>query len=323
MAIHTVLGAGQVGKKLTEELLAIGHEVRLVRRGAAGPARAGLRWLAGDVTNAAFLDAACRGASVVYNCVNPPDYTRWEGVLEPLFDGVLAAATRAGARLVVLDCLYMIGRPDRALFDEDTPMRPCSEKGRMRARLVERLFAAHARGDLEVTSGRASDFFGPQTPLSFVLSPQALTRIVAGKSAFVLGDPDLPRSYSYTPDVARGLAILGTRPEAVGRVWHLPVSAQQTTRILLEHAFAAAGQQAKLLRIPRWVFTAGSPFSAFMAAAREMLYQWEIPYTIDDRRFRSTFGVEPTPIEEAVAATLRAHHDQATQAGHAAQAAAA
>lgn len=310
MAIHTVLGAGQVGRKLAEELLAMGHEVRLVRRGAAGPARPGLEWFRGDITDAAFLDQACRGASVVYNCVNPPDYARWEGVLEPLFDGVLAAATRASARLVVLDCLYMIGRPETTPFDEHTPMRPCSEKGRMRARLVERLFAAHARGDLEVTSGRASDFFGPETPLSAVLSPQSMARIVAGKSAYALGDPDLPRSYSYTPDVARGLAVLGTRPEAVGRVWHLPVAAQQTTRVVLQHAFDAAGRPMKLLRVPRWIFTVASPFSPWMAAAREMLYQWEVPYAMDDRRFRETFGLEPTPLAQAVEATLRAYHDQ-------------
>jgi hypothetical protein len=47
-----------------------------------------------------------------------------------------------------------------------------------------------------------------------------------------------------------------------------------------------------------------------MAAAREMLYQWEVPYAMDDRRFRETFGLEPTPLAQAVEATLRAYHDQ-------------
>ena len=41
-----------------------------------------------------------------------------------------------------------------------------------------------------------------------------------------------------------------------------------------------------------------------MRALREMVYQWERPYVIDDRRFRSTFGVEPTPIDAALRATL-------------------
>ena len=40
-----------------------------------------------------------------------------------------------------------------------------------------------------------------------------------------------PTATPNTPDVARGLAVLGT---AAGRVWHLPVAAQLTTRALLE-----------------------------------------------------------------------------------------
>ncbi len=302
--VHTVLGAGQVGRKLADELLAMGHEVRLVRRGAPGEARPGLTWLSGDVTDAAFLDEALRGSRVVYGCVNPPDYGRWEGVLEPLMDAVREGAIRAEARLVTLDCLYMIGRPERAPFDEDTPMRPCSQKGAMRARLVEKLFEARDAGRLEFASGRASDFFGPETPLSILLPPPVLERMAAGKSAFAFGDPDLPRSYSYTPDVARGLAILGTRPEAVGKVWHLPVASQSTSRALLERAFAALGRAPKIVRIPRWAFSAVAPFSPTVAAVREMLYQWEVPYVMDDRRFRETLGVEPTPIDEAVRATV-------------------
>jgi hypothetical protein len=41
-----------------------------------------------------------------------------------------------------------------------------------------------------------------------------------------------------------------------------------------------------------------------MRAIREMLYQWQRPYVIDDRRFRTTFGVEATPIDEAIRMTL-------------------
>ena len=40
----------------------------------------------------------------------------------------------------------------------------------------------------------------------------------------------MPHGYTYTPDVARGLAILGRDPRAPGRVWHLPTAAKLTTR---------------------------------------------------------------------------------------------
>src|SRR5690349_24092104 len=51
---RSIFGAGQVGRKLADELIRRGHHVRLVRRGSAGPGRPGLTWLSGDVTDAGF-----------------------------------------------------------------------------------------------------------------------------------------------------------------------------------------------------------------------------------------------------------------------------
>ena len=303
-SLHTVFGAGQVGLKLAHELLGRGLRVRLIRRGPAGAPAPGLTWMSGDVTDATFADEAARGASVVYNCVNPPDYGRWHGVLEPLMRSVRGAATRAGARLVVLDCLYMYGAPDAVPFDEDTPMQPCSDKGELRAMLAEELFEAHRRGDVQVTTGRASDYFGPESPLSMLLHPRALARLHAGKAVEVFGDPDMPHAYNYTPDVARGLAELGTRPEAIGRVFHLPAAWTGTSRELIERCGVVIGVPASIRVVPKWALSAVGLVSPEVRAIRKMLYQWERPYVIDDRRFRSTFGIEPTPIDEAIRATL-------------------
>ncbi|MEZ4454204.1 MAG: NAD-dependent epimerase/dehydratase family protein [Nannocystaceae bacterium] len=303
-ALHTIFGAGQVGTKLASLLLDRGHRVRLVRRGPAGAPRPGLTWMSGDLTDQAFADEAARGAAAVYHCANPADYSRWHGVVEPLARAVRGAATRAGARLVVLDCLYMYGDPRALPFDEDTPMRPCSRKGELRALLAEEHFAAHRRGEVEVTSGRASDYFGPGTPLSMVLHERGIARLRAGKSVEVFGDPDQPHAYNYTPDVARGLVELGTHPEAVGRVFHLPASWTGTTRGLIDQAAALLGVAGGVRPVPRWLLAGMGLFSPLMRSMREMVYQFEIPYVIDDRRFRATFGVEATPIGEALARTL-------------------
>lgn len=303
-AIHTIFGAGQVGRKLADILLARGHQVRLIRRGTPGAAKAGLVWMSGDVTDRRFADEAARGAAVVYNCVNPPDYARWHGVLEPLMRSVRDAAARAGARLVVLDCLYMYGAPTEVPFDEDTPMQPCSEKGELRKMLVEELFDAHRRGDVEVTTGRASDYFGPNTPLSTLLNPRALSRVRAGKPVECFGDPDLPHAYNYTPDVAEGLAILGERPEAIGRAFHLPAAWTGSSRALIERFGEALGVPGRVRPIGAWTLAALGVFSPMLRAIRPMLYQWEHPYVLDDRRFRATFGVGSTPIRDAITATL-------------------
>ena len=261
----------------------------------------------GDVTDRAFADEACRGATTVYNCTNPPDYHRWDGVIQPLYRAIREAAGRAGARLVQLDNLYMYGRPQTAPFDERTPMEPCSHKGELRKQMVEELFEAHRRGDVEATAGHASDYFGPHTPNAAVLRPDVYNRLLGGGSIYVFGNPDMPHSYSYTPDVAQGLAILGTHDAAPGRAWHLPVAAQLTTRELLHRFADHVGTRIKVRRVPQWALRTVGVFAPLASALAEMTYQWDIPYLLDDGDFRRAFAVGPTPLTEAIEASLAAY----------------
>jgi nucleoside-diphosphate-sugar epimerase len=302
--LHVIFGAGQIGPRLAGELLAMGHRVRQVRRGPPGAPRPGLDWVRADATDPAAAAEAARGADVVYDCTNPAQYHRWDELLPPLRRGVLRAASAAGARLVVLDCLYMYGRPTRAPFDEDEPMRPCSRKGELRAQLARELFEAHARGDVRATTGRASDFFGPDTPMG-LLGNRALERLAAGKPVEVLGDPDQPHSFNFSADVARGLAVLGTHQESLGKVWHLPATWSGTTRELVQAMAAALGRPGTLRTIPDWLLRAIGLVRPEYGAAAEMTYQWKLPYLLDDRRFRAAFGVEPTPVAEAMEACAR------------------
>jgi hypothetical protein len=64
----------------------------------------------GDPADAAFCAAAAQGAAVVYHCMNPPYSTRlWRELLPRYMDNLIEAASRSGARLVVLDNVYMLG----------------------------------------------------------------------------------------------------------------------------------------------------------------------------------------------------------------------
>lgn len=311
--IHTVIGAGQIGPRLARVLADAGAQVRLVRRGPPGAPIPGVQWMQGDITDPAFADTACAGAVSVYNCTNPPEYHRWDGVIQPLYAAIQAAATRAGARLVVLDNLYMLGATGGRPMTEQTPMQPCSEKGRIRKEMTEALLAARDRGELQVAIGRAPDFFGPGAA-GAVYGDRLGEALAQGKALECFGDIDLPRSYAYVEDVALGLAVLGTRPEAVGRIWHLPVSAQGTTRELLEAHARAWGAVLKPRVLPRWAVRAMGFFVPPIGAMVEMLYQWEEPFIVDDSAFRQTFGIEPTPLEQAVAETVQAWRQRAAAA---------
>jgi nucleoside-diphosphate-sugar epimerase len=306
-SLHVVLGAGQVGVQLADILLGRGHRVRVVRRGEGGTARPGLEWRRADLADADAAAAACAGASVLYDCTNPANYGSWDRTLIPLRRGVLAAARRTGAFLVSLDNLYVYGRPDGPLREE-LPMRPCSRKGELRARLVGELLDAHARGELRATVARASDFFGPGAAAMALYGDRFVRGLARGRAAIALGDPDLPRSYSYVPDVAAGLAVLGAHPgRAAGEVFHLPVAWKDgSTREFVARFAAELGARPRMMRIPRWFFRAAGLFSRQLGAMAEMIYQWETPYVVDDSRFTEAFAVRATPIEVAVRDTVRA-----------------
>ncbi len=302
--IHAVIGAGQVGTKLARLLAARGHRVRLARRSAPGATLRGVTWYRGDITDASFADEVCRGADVVYHCANPAAYHRWPELLTPLFDAILGAASRAGAKLVVLDNVYMYG-PDKKPLTEASALNATTVKGGLRASLATKLFEAHARGDVRATSGRASDYFGPATPNASIFNDRFWSRLLAGKSVDVFGNPDLLHSYSYTPDVARGLMTLGEHSEALGSAWHLPVAHQGSTRDLIAACAAAAGcSTPKINTIPRWLLRSVGWVNGPARALVEMLYQFEQNFVVDDRRFVETFGETATPVEDAVMAVV-------------------
>jgi hypothetical protein len=58
--------------------------------------------------------------------------------------------------------------------------------------------------------------------------------------------------------------------------------------------------------MPTWVLRGLGVVVPLMSAIAEMAYLWEAPFLVDDSRFRRTFGVDATPVEEAVRQTISA-----------------
>lgn len=316
--LHVVFGAGQVGNPLAQRLLELGKRVRVAKRTGGGvPARCEV--VLGDAADASFCEQAAHGARTIYHCMNPPYDTRiWAEKVPRYLDNLIAAAARTNARLVVLDNLYMLGRPAGRPLNEDTPMNPCSRKGEIRARAAERLFDAHRRGDVLAASARASDFYGPGGTLTG-LGDFFWPRTLAGKTAYSPFAPDAVHTYHYIPDVAEGLAALGCAGVDVwGRPWMLPCAPAGTLRDLVQRLAGKLGQPLKLSRVPRWVIKTMAVAMPLMRELDEMLYQWDEPFVVDDRRFREKFGLLPANVDEAAERTVAwaKHHYGRAPANH-------
>lgn len=303
--VHVVFGAGQVGLPLASRLAGRGHAVRLVTRSGTDPGVPGIEPVRADATDPPAATAAARGADVLYHCMNPPyDARRWAEVLPRLEENLVEAAGRAGARLVVLDNLYPLGRTGGRPMTETTPYRPASRKGEVRARVSEAYHAAHRAGRARVVIGRASDFYGPRGVGTY-FGPMFWDRALAGKAAPVPFDPAVPHAYHYVEDVAEGLATLGAAPDdAFGGWWMLPVHPAQPTRALVDRFAAALGRPIRLRRLPGIVLAAAALAVPLVRELREMGYQWEEPFVCDDGRFRARFGTAPLRPDEAARRTV-------------------
>jgi len=289
--MHVIFGAGQVGTTLARTLLARGHRVRLAHRSGIAPD--GVESVKGDVTDAAFSAQASQGAAAIYHCVNPPYFTSvWARELPRIADSLIAAAGRSRARLVLIDNLYMYGRPKGGALDEESRIAPCSRKGEVRARIGQRYLDAHRKGDARVVIGRASDFYGPAATgshLGDAFWPKALSK---GVGQLVVRT-DTPHTYHFLPDVTLALALLGEAGEdALGRVWMLPCAPADTTAGMVRRFGRALGRELKIQRMPRWMLSSLGIFVPILRELAEMGYQWEEPFVVSDRHFRERFGAE-------------------------------
>ena len=303
MTILVTGATGTIGRHVVEQLVALGHEVVAVNRDGSSTVP-GATSVGGDATDPAFTTGVARGADAVYFCLNAGGYDRWPQEFPPMQRGVLAGAAAAGARLVVLDNLYAYGPPNGRDLVETMPTHPTSTKAATRAAMTEELLEAHAAGRIEVAIGRASDYFGPGATRS-ALGETVFATALTGRRAQVMGDPDQLHAYSYTPDVAAGLITLATRPEAAGRIWHLPVAETRTTRQVIDHVYRRAGHRPSSFAAGRIALRTIGLVQPAMREYLHTLYQFTDRWVVDDGTYRHRFGDHATPLDDALAATLQ------------------
>ena len=301
--LHVVFGTGQVGSALAAHLAGLGLAVRAVSRHRPPVLAGGTDWRAADVSDPEAAADAAKGASVVYQCVNAP-YTQWPERFPPLQRGVLAAAERAGALLVVLENLYGYGPAGGKPMTEALPLAATTVKGQTRAAMTAELLAAAEAGRVRLAIGRASDFFGPGVTQGSVLGERVFGNALAGRRTDFIGNPDMPHTYSYVPDIAAGLATLGTDARAAGQVWHLPGPPTVTTRALLDLVAREIGHPVGIRSVPKLALRLLGLVNPMLRELPEMAYEFDQPFILDTSKYQTAFGAAGTPLADAIAATL-------------------
>lgn len=303
MSRYLVLGAGPIGRAITAHLLADGDSVTVVTRSGTEVPGATAVAMAGDDPRLAEVMA---GADAVVVATNPP-YHRWESEWPPLMRNVIDAAAASGSAVLLVGNLY--GYAPGVVMTADVPLAPSSRKGAVRARLWDELLAAHDAGRLRATELRASDYYGPEALATDGAHAGArlVTPVLAGKTAYVIGAPDAPHSWTAVGDIAAAAAAALRSDVAWGRPWIVPTDAPRTIRQLADDVAQAAGiDRASVRRIPRALIHVAGLVDPMMREMREVLYQHDAPFGCDGSETTRLLGVEPTPLPQVVAATVAA-----------------
>lgn len=303
MGLHTLLGAnGTIANALLPVLKTQNHQIRLVSRSPREVP--GAESLAANLLNRAQVFKAVEGSEIVYLLVGITYNAKvWEAEWPVIMRNVIDACKTFHAKLVFFDNVYMYGKVD-GLITEETPYRPFSNKGRVRAGIAEMLWKEMQSGGIKAIIARAVDFYGPGVVDKSAAGILVFANMVKGKRAQWFINPDVPRSYNYIPDAARALDMLSHDETAFGQVWHLPsVQPALTGRQFVKIAAKHMSNTDKILVLPKWLLKIVGWFSPFMGEAYEMNYQDEYPFLFSSSKFEKEYGFVPTSHQEAIKTT--------------------
>ncbi len=290
--LHVVIGLGNVGRPVAEQLVAEGADVVVLTRKNVSLPVDGAKHVVGDLYKLRDLWKKIPRASVIYNCANPP-YHHWSREWPHLTRAVNAFAQSTGAVLATVSNLYGYGAAVSPLT-ESLPLRGTFRNARARILSWEETRELDRKGLLRATEVRAADYIctGDQSRMGDRVVP----RVLAGKSVQLLGKVDTPHSWAFPADVARSLITVANDERGWGRAWHVPSNPPRTqAEVVNDIADVAGVRHVKVTTVSDGARRLAELSNPVIRELRDTDYQFAKPFIVDSTAMTSTFGVQPTP----------------------------
>lgn len=299
--MQTILGAGgDIGTPLAKELKHFTKKIRLVGR---NPQKVNDddEVFACDLLDLERLKIATKDSEIVYLTVGLSyDYKIWEEQWPVVMSNVIEACVVNLAKLVFLDNVYAYSPDEIPMMTEESKIEPRTRKGKVRVQILEMLDKAQREKSLKFLVGRSADFYGPNAKNGF-LNILIYDNFKKSKSAFWQSDANKIHNFTYTPDAAKALAILGNTDEACDQVWHLPTSNEALTGKDFVKLFAEEMKvKPKYMRLSPLLLTIIGWFSKDIKELKEMQYQNKQDYIFDSSKFNNRFDFKPTSYREGI-----------------------
>ena len=310
--MQTILGSnGIIGTTVAKELPSYTDKIRLVSRNPKkleGP----YEMMPADITDPEQVRIAVKGSEVTYLTAGLRyDIKVWREQWPKIMENVINACKESGSKLVFFDNVYLYGNVD-GWMTEESPANPCSKKGEVRAKIATRLMEEAKAGNIKALIARAADFYGPDSPLSFV-NVLVFENLMKNKTPQWMIDADKKHSFSYTPDAGKATALLGNTDSAYNQVWHVPGDHNTLTgREFIAQAAEAFGKdQKKFTVLKEWMLRGIGIFVPELKESVEMLYQSRHEYLFDSSKFHKAFSKPYVTYAEGIKATAESMKNKA------------
>jgi nucleoside-diphosphate-sugar epimerase len=181
---------------------------------------------------------------------------------------------------------------------EETPVRPTSRKGAIRATIAGMIMEEVRQKRLNAIIARSADFYAPKNS---VLVEMVIKNLVRGKRAMWFARADKIHTFTAATDAARATAMLGNTPEAYNQTWHLPTSnVRLTGQQWIELIAGILHKNPRFTVIPSWMLRVMGLFVPVFREFAEMSYQFDRDYIFNSSRFDKRFGYEPLSPEQGM-----------------------
>ncbi|MBN9232314.1 MULTISPECIES: NAD-dependent epimerase/dehydratase family protein [Phyllobacteriaceae] len=304
MTTIAILGAnGRLGRAVGKAFVEAGYDVRAITRSGKLPADlAGAEAVAADALDRNALIRATQGVDIVFHGLNPI-YSDWSSVL-PMARNVVAACEANGAVLLFPGNVYNYGSPIPEFITEDAPIRPTTEKGRIRVELEDMLRTEAEAGRLRTIQLRAGDFFGGTGTGSWFDMVMA-SKVQKGVYT-AAGPTDIVHEWAYLPDLAATFVALADNLDRLGTYETLHFPGHAVTDMDMKAAMEkAVGRKLSMAAMPWWVLRVGAPFVPMWKALVSMSYLRFEPHRLVSGRLEKLIGSIPhTPLDRSVAEAL-------------------
>lgn len=298
-----VLGSrGHLGQAAVSAFSAAGWRVIALARSAITlPGMQNVEALECDVLDTQKVIEAVGKVDVIVHALNP-NYARWDTLLPPVTNAVIAIAKATGGMLMVPGNVYNFGTELPLLLTENTPFNANNSKAALRIEM-EKTIAAAAEQDVKSVVIRAGDFIGASgTWLDIAITKSLHKNIVTS-----MGPTDLAHAWAYLPDLADVFVRVAEKRSAITgyQVFHYAgiTASGRELHLALENI---TGRNLKSKPMPWWIFKVIALFSPLLRAVLQMRYLWQRPHRLVGTKLENFIGVLPaSSLQAALTVSLR------------------